>query len=170
MLSANVNCFLVLTDVPQLRARVSAVWPPATGSEERTPSHAMMRNSSSRPSAVSVVYGDPTTNSFIDESPSDRVTARTPIQPALSLRSIHLTERRGLTVHAVVHDEAAGVGDALRLLRIRPLVVISQSNGPTCSTGTRRSQCMSDNAPAFHLKQNGAPHERTARASPALAV
>lgn len=37
-----------------------------------------MRNSSSSPSSVSVVYGEPTTKSFIDESPSDRVTANTP--------------------------------------------------------------------------------------------
>lgn len=43
-----------------------------------TPSQATMRKSSCGPNVVSVVYGEPTTNSFIDESPRDLVTARTP--------------------------------------------------------------------------------------------
>lgn len=37
-----------------------------------------MRNSSVSSRVVSVVYGEPTTNSFIDASPRDRVTASTP--------------------------------------------------------------------------------------------
>ena len=46
------------------------------GRSRRTPSHATMRKSSSGRSVVSVVYGEPTTNCFICESPSERVTAR----------------------------------------------------------------------------------------------
>lgn len=53
--------------------------PKKTGSgRRRTPSHATMSHSSCGPRVVSVVNGEPTTNSFIDESPSERVTARTP--------------------------------------------------------------------------------------------
>jgi len=43
-----------------------------------TPSQAMIKNSSSSLRSVSVVYGLPTTNSFIEVSPRLRVTARTP--------------------------------------------------------------------------------------------
>jgi hypothetical protein len=43
-----------------------------------TPSQATIKNSSDWSRVVSVVYGAPTTNSFIDASPSERVTASTP--------------------------------------------------------------------------------------------
>lgn len=56
-------------------------WVRDQGRGRLTPSHATMRKSSYGPSLVSVVYGEPTTNSFIDESPSDLVTARTPVCP-----------------------------------------------------------------------------------------
>jgi len=85
-----------------------------------TPSHATMRNSSSSSRVVSVVYGDPTTNSFILASPSDRVTARTP--------GVSLALSDKLTIDAIIHDESARIGDPLRLMRVAPLMIVREPN------------------------------------------
>lgn len=58
----------------------------------RTPSQATIRNSSSSPRVVSVVYGEPTTNSFIDESPNDLVTAKTPVRSRRVLHQLRARE------------------------------------------------------------------------------
>lgn len=72
-----IDCVLVLTDVPELLSESSGHGR-GHAQSQLTPSHATIRNSSPSSSTVSVVYGAPTTNSFIEASPSDRVTASTP--------------------------------------------------------------------------------------------
>lgn len=72
-----IHRVLVFSYIPQLPNDVSARL--LRDLDRRlTPSQATIRNSSSSSSVVSVVYGAPTTNSFMLESPRDRVTARTP--------------------------------------------------------------------------------------------
>lgn len=44
-----------------------------------TPSQASIKNESFSVRTVSVVYGLPITNSFIELSPNERVTAKTPV-------------------------------------------------------------------------------------------
>lgn len=65
---------LVVADVPELVISLLQRFE----REELTPSHATIKNSSFSSTTVSVVYGEPTTNSFIDVSPKERVTANTP--------------------------------------------------------------------------------------------
>lgn len=68
---------LVLADIPQLdKFSVVRVFRESTST--LTPSHATIKNSSDGSRVVSVVYGEPTTNSFIEASPRDLVTASTP--------------------------------------------------------------------------------------------
>lgn len=70
---------LIACDIPKLQGRTTM-----NTLKQRhptgllTPSHARIRNSSSLPNSVSVVYGLPTTYSFILLSPRLRVTAKTP--------------------------------------------------------------------------------------------
>ncbi len=99
-----------------------------------TPSQATIKNSSSSSNVVSVVYGEPTTNSFMLESPSERVTARTPIweNKNKGKREVHdqaINPRGSPTVHSIIHHEASSIGDSLSFLSITSLMIVGQSNG-----------------------------------------
>lgn len=72
-----INRILVFTYVPKLSCQVRMVsW--FVSVKLHTPSQARIRKSSPSAKSVSVVYGLPTTNSFMTQSPNERVTASTP--------------------------------------------------------------------------------------------
>lgn len=90
----DVDSGLVFADIPKLylsamlgvdissvepnKIRIGSSRQPIQAKGRLTPSQATMRNSSFSSKAVSVVYGEPTTNSLTLASPRERVTARTP--------------------------------------------------------------------------------------------
>ena len=107
-----------------LDAKSTASWSFTTS---HSPSQARMRKLSSSHISILVVNGVPTTKSLMEKSPSERVTASTP-------RCQRQTTSH--TIHAVVQQNPAFLGNTLCLKLVRALMIICQTNSFSTAAAT----------------------------------